>query len=142
MNKTATGILNKFLNIITILGTVYFIIINLENVTYYLSFGSFGVTGYLYTGFQQLLQTVYGDEEGFMKCQEIRDYTILMITQGWIYFIFGLILIMMRLSYVVDKAVNNRANKVLKYYYIVCIVLMIFMSFVAAPFYISTINDM
>ncbi len=142
MKKPVIVWFNRFLKIITVFSTIIFIFMNLENMMHYAAIGdSYDATKSLHARFYYWLQEVYGEDEGIAKWYEIRDYTVMIINKGVVSILFVLIVIMMRLSLAVDKRVNNKVNKRLKLYYIVCFILMLFITFIAAPEYVDSIFD-
>ncbi|MCR5517779.1 MAG: hypothetical protein K6F17_04330 [Lachnospiraceae bacterium] len=141
MKKNILLITCRILNVITVIVTVIFMVINFENLAYYDNWHYSDSTKSLHVRYQYWLEDVYGTREGVEIYRRFRDFTVWIIEHHINEMIFAVIVLMMLVSIWINKKFNKKMNKVFKVYLILCIILMLLTIFVAGPDYVDSIFD-
>ena len=133
--------INILINITIIVITLVFIAINFENITYNTAERHPESTKSLNARYQYWLEDRYGRQEGLEICWKIEDFTIWIIKHHINEMFLVATILMILGSTWINKKFNKKMNKVLKVYFIICILLMLWTTFEAGPHYIDSIYD-
>ena len=135
-------ITGKVLNVLIVIGTIMFVIINFENITYGSRNGLITrPSKSLNVRYHYWIKDKYGEDEGFEICRRIEKQTVSMIEHHTNEKIFAVIVLMMISSIWINKKLNKKMNKAFKVYFIICILMMLWTTFVAGPDYVDSIFD-
>ena len=136
-------LLSKLMNIVTVIGTLAFILINIENLTCEFSWGLLVFLRpsiSLNERYQNLIRHIYGEKEGLEICRKIEKFTVWIIEHHINLLLFVMISLMMALCVTVYKKQYKKMNKILKVYFVICFILMFIATFIAGPEYIDLIH--
>ena len=143
MKRKVLLLLSKLMNIVTVLSTLAFMGLNFENLTVDFMYGFFGrsdPTKSLHARYRYWLEDIYGKEEGFEAYWKIVDFTTRIIEHHINEKIFIVIILMMLGSIWINKKIDKKMNKILRRYFIFCILLMLWTTFVAGPQYLESFD--
>ena len=104
-------ITGKVLNVLIVIGTIIFGIINFENITYGSRYGLITEPSKsLHARYQYWLEDKYGRQEGVLIWRKIRDTTVWIIEHHINLISLILIVTMMVFSMRLDEKANNKVN--------------------------------
>lgn len=138
MQRKILLVLNYFLKIITIIGTLLFMIMNFENITCYFSCEFDNIIEpekSISAKYPNWLNEIYGEKEGGEIYWKIVDFTERIINHHINLILFLLISIAMIICLYLDKKLNGEINKKLKLFFIIGFIIMLIATFVAGPAY-------
>jgi len=141
MKKRILQFISILLNIAIVIGTFLLVVVNFENITYNTAEAHPEPTMSLNARYHYWLKDVYGEDEGFEMCWKIQENTVWLIKHHINEMIFAVIFLMMLGSLWINKKLNKKMNKVLKAYFIFCIILMLWIILEAGPRYVYSIYD-
>ncbi|MCR5518286.1 MAG: hypothetical protein K6F17_06915 [Lachnospiraceae bacterium] len=141
MKNRILQLISRLLNITTVIGTILFIVVNFENITYNTAQSHPEPTISINARYQYWLEDAYGTREGVEIYRKYRDFTVWMIEHHINEMIFSVIVLMILGSIWINKKLNKKMNEVLEVYLIFCLLLMLWTLFEAGPNYVDSIYD-
>jgi len=131
-------------SVLAVIGTLIFGIMNFENITY--AKMSFSIncpdpTKSLHARYHNWIEDEYGFETGFKIVRKIEHFTYWMIEHHINELMLTAIILMMVDCVWINKHLNKKMNKVLLVYFILSVIGMLWVTYVAGPEYVDSIFD-
>ncbi len=135
--KKAFWLLRKAVNVITVLGTLFCVFVNMDIIASAYSYFSASGDKTLIARFWDWVDSIYGEEKGSEICFEVEDWTLEMVKKGNNKKLFFIISIMMILSILLGIKDKSKSNRKLRVYYVAFFLFMCFITYLIAPIYVD-----